>query len=133
MSAWTVSKKHIDLLVTLAAQLELTGGKTENEIGQILWDECYRSVNCRYDETNPAPKYEFKPFDLKSLSTIAQIKQVECYEYQTCETEDYDTTPAIILTNTIATILELEGNFHIPSDGSIRDIPGWDEAPWGID
>jgi hypothetical protein len=132
MSAWIVSKKHIDLLVTLAAQNEILGGKTETEFGQILWDENYRSVNYRYQETDNAPRYEYQAFDLNSLSVVAQIKQLACYGYQTCETEDYESTPSGIAIRTLEQILTLENPLHIPSGGSVRDLPGWDKAPWGI-
>lgn len=131
MSAWTVSKKHIDLLVTLAAQAELLGDNTETQLGQILWDENYRSVNCRYDENTPTPRYEFTPFNLSSLSTTAQIKQIKCYQYQTCETEDYDTTPSIILTDKLSKLLEAD--VKIPKGKGIRDTAEWDTAPWGVD
>ena len=131
MSAWTVSKKHIDLLVTLAAQAELLGDKNETQVGQILWDENYRSVNERYNETNPAPRYSFKPFDLTTLSTIAQIKQVHCYVYQTCETDDYKTTQAIVLVEKIEALLS--AGVHVPSGKSVRSAPQYDAALWGID
>jgi hypothetical protein len=132
MSAWIVSKKHIDLLVTLAAQYELMDGKTEQQFGQILWDENYRSVNSRYDDNESPRQYEFTPYPVETLSTIAQIKQARCYIYQTCETDDYAQTVAIMFAETLATILEQEGNFYIPSGKSVRDLPGWESAPWGI-
>lgn len=130
MSAWTVSKKHIDLLVTLAAKAELLGKHTETQLGQILWDENYRSVNFRYNENNPAPRYEFSPFDLSNLSTVAQIKQIRCYQYQTCETEDYDTTPSFVLTEKLCKLLEK--GVRISKGKEIYDAPQWDSAPWGV-
>ena len=130
MSAWTVSKKHIDLLVTLAAQEELLGGKTETEFGQILWDENYRSVNYRYSEQTPSPHYEFEPFDLTTIPVISQIKQVGCYDYQSCETDDYQSTPAGLFVETLETLLRAK----LPDrPKEVSDHPGYDVAPWGID
>lgn len=77
MSAWIVSKRHIDVLV--AGVLEAGGfrhrGKfitvieddgvydgeaecmTANEVGRLLWSENHKSINARYNERTRTPNY----------------------------------------------------------------------------
>ena len=82
MSAWTVSKQHIDCIVTGAIRLGLVDRKEATKIGKLLWTENYRSVNARYNESNRRPTYEYAAYE----STDGFLcKQVHCYDYQTCE------------------------------------------------
>ncbi len=80
MSAYIVSKAHIDAIVTFAVggtrrvgtvkrMAEDAGhGKyvsssdyTPSQIGAALWAENHASVDHRYTETTPAPAYVFRP------------------------------------------------------------------------
>ena len=80
MSAYIVSKAHLDAIVTFAVggtrrvgtvkrMAEDTGhGEyvsssvyTPNQIGAALWAENHASVDCRYSETTPVPAYVFRP------------------------------------------------------------------------
>lgn len=58
MSAWIVSKTHIDYLVTALIRAELTD-KSPDEAGRMLWRECLASVAWRYpndgDGGRPGP------------------------------------------------------------------------------
>ena len=119
MSAYIVSKRHIDMLVTVAfygPQREIavspmgmwskpnfiyitqdlnTQDMTPDDLGQLLWDENYRSVNARYNEDEKAPEYVFEPLERGKVPTIWQAYSgIDTYEYQACEADDWYTTPA---------------------------------------
>ena len=58
-------------------------GKCE-DIGQVLLNQNYKSVNYRYREQNEPPKFEYK--DIKSDEGTL-FGCIECYIYQACETD----------------------------------------------
>ena len=124
MSAWIVSDAHIDALITYAH----SGGydrvnrpETETELGQILVNENYRSVNARYrNEYGEPHRYTFKPYIDKPLKPVVVIKLCNCFDYQACETDDYPKTPAAHIVESIR-------------DRAISNLPGYDDAPWGLD
>ena len=62
MSAWIVSKGHIDVLVNGLLQHGLISPKEIAQTGQLLWRENHLSVNDRYAETT------FGGADLAGLS-----------------------------------------------------------------
>lgn len=89
MSAWIVSKRHIDALVTpLYKTMEMA-----NEIGQQLWDQNHRSVNHHYNQNSATPKYDFVPCHSRTkengeksdLSALDYLKLLDSFEYQSCE------------------------------------------------
>jgi hypothetical protein len=132
MSAWLVSKNHIDVLVTWAIDAHLVipfedlvfsiDKGNANSIGQQLWKENYDSINCRYNEYNMVPNYEFKE---NFYPAISVLKQIECYDYQTCECSDYEKSfPYAFVKAALAKMEE----FRINSDD-----PLYKKAPWGID
>ena len=118
MSAWIVSKKHIDLLVE-AAKLAQMNGVEADQLGQTLWEENHKSVNCRYSETRPTPTYKFKPTGIP-FDPVVVIKQVNCLEYQSCEHDGWKDSKARQFCE------ELRNEM-------ISMLPGYDKAPWGID
>ena len=57
-------------------------------IGQSLLNQNYRSVNYRYGENTPTPRFEYDDsVDLIDLGKV--YGSIGCYDYQACETEDY--------------------------------------------
>jgi hypothetical protein len=89
MSAFIVSKRHIDALVTpFYKTMEMT-----NEIGQRLWEQNHRSVNHRYSQQTPTPKYDFVPCHARLndngeqsyLTALDYLKLLDSFEYQSCE------------------------------------------------
>ena len=131
MSAWMVTKKHIDLLVTEAVALELeyefNGRKIkltkgiENSIRQMLTDECRRSINYRYQEDTETGIYRFKKYVEQTLTDEAIAKQVRCYDYQACECPDYYET------ETRKFVEALSEKLGWPLDG--EKCPS---GPWGV-
>jgi hypothetical protein len=127
MSAWIVSKTHIDYIVTAAVHAELIT-TTPDEAGRMLWRECLRSVASRYpadrDGERPGPA-DFRDGDVDTytwqetpvLTGGALAKTLGCYRYQSCEHEGWETSEA-------ARLIE---KLYAPVDGQPYD----DAVPWG--
>ena len=119
MSAWIVSKAHIDVLVDALAKREMVFGQGLDDMGRILWEENHKSVNCRYNESTPTPPYTFaKP--VLEWSEGALLTEIGCYDYQTCEHEEYSQSQAKFAMDALAQALT--------ENGAERD----NEAPWGV-
>ena len=56
------------------------------KMGQALLNLNTKSVNYRYNEDEPAPKFEFKDVEVNPCIIYGCI---QCYNYQTCELDDY--------------------------------------------
>ncbi len=187
MSAYVVSKAHIDFLIqaAIAGATDSVGWKRNSEpgfswhhddrlhrlevtaevgderpaaipgfnsielvgpsvIGQRLVDECVASVHARYPDTEPdegdlpGPNdayymgpYIWEPYRRGSTrgswlvapppaSTAVIAKQIAHYEYQSCEHARWDASEAHAFCRSLA-------------EGLLCSLPGWNEAPWGID
>lgn len=118
MSAWIVSKKHIDLLVTAAQSAKYMRVEDPTALGTLLWAENHKSVNARYSEESVTPPYRFARFPGK-VDPIVVLKSIHCYQYQACEHDGWKESEACKL------MTELEGEM-------ISALPGYDAAPWGI-
>ena len=128
MSAYIVADAHIDALISYAIKTNVSfyfeNGRTDitrnsaNDIGQILLDENYRSVNHRYrGEEGDAPRYKIKPHAV--LEPVVILKLINCLDYQSCETDDWKASKAYAVLDAI-------------KDQAIRNLPGYEAAPWGI-
>lgn len=104
MSAFTLGTDHIDLLVTVAMKIPgfnekyINIPKTADLLGQELLNECYRSVNYRYESHNDpetVPEYHWTPVaelqqeNLSALLLLQVLNAVHCYSYQSCEHPDW--------------------------------------------
>lgn len=122
MSAYVVSDATIDALVTFAigGTWRCWDGKPE-ELGQMLVDENYASVNYRYRGEEGGPhKYSFKFMSSPAkLSPIVILKLCHCYEYQACEHSEWKDSKAH------DAIRSIEAK-------AMRELPGYDDAPWGL-
>src|SRR5262245_39048140 len=118
MSAFVVSHDHIDALLTFVRyegqDLQERLGYYANrgraadltDIGRVLLKECERSVAHRYPDGDLPGKvgeevdnYYFKTFDpffaMPNDKKIAWvIKACHCFDYQSCETDDYEESVA---------------------------------------
>ena len=125
MSAWIVSKKHIDLLVGAALAHGLAGRRdTADELGAALWEENYASVNYRYADCSGrdlqlCPSYHYDP-STPTSDPVVLLKQLDCYEYQTCEHQGWLDSRARQLCSALRS-------------AAIHSLPGYKAAPWGID
>lgn len=131
MSAWLVSKRHIDAIVTALADGGIIRPTPEacEAVGDMLWRENVASLAYRYPrDRQPDLLYRFERYALNDLWTL--VKQLDCYDYQSCEHPGWSQSDAAALTDrlrrrTLATL-------GAPLDG-YKNAAGWDAAPWGID
>jgi hypothetical protein len=137
MSAFTVSNKHISALLNFYASqkpyaspqwlhslakpgefpTQFDDKSILTEIGQVLVNENYRSVNHRYHEQTAA--FDFKLQDTDAYKPVDVLSLLDCYDYQSCETDDYYKTPAADVINAIR-------------KAAIKALPGWEDGPWAI-
>lgn len=131
MSAWIVAPAHVDALV--AAAMPRGGERLSyrhdgrwryvehadaDRVGQVLWDECHRSVNYRYEEAEPTPAYRHR-IPGAALSHVALIKAVHCYRYQSCEHPEWEQSEAAAIVEALEQHL-------------VHRLPGYEDAPWGL-
>lgn len=143
MSAFVVSKEHIDLIVhavlyppvediptVQSFRADIAGIVARNSkhdlgfatnLGRLLIEQNVRSVLYRHrGDYSMIPEYannySFTPLPFQP--THAEImKALHCYEYQSCETPDWDLTPAYAIVERIGWFLS-------------HTLPGYEEAPW---
>ena len=86
MSAFIVCDGVIDTIVTYIYPDMKNRYGSENDLGQVLVDENYNSVNTRYKNHVTPHGYKFQRKDHKGLDVL---RACQFYEYQACETEGY--------------------------------------------
>lgn len=134
MSAFICNTTTFDALVLFCVRHKVTRlyrpGKagremTPTQIGQLLLDENVRSVNARYKEDTFPDAYaapgKGDPVigTLRTVDPVQALKLCGCVDYQSCETDDWHTTDAYWMLNTIR-------------DEAIRALPGYNEANWDM-
>lgn len=137
MSAWIVSKRHIDALAYWLDRMAIAHDK--QKVGEMLWSENHRSIRARYGWYDyngkfvKRPKYHYMDpqpyvtqsyyddFDPQNLDQIQAL--VHCYNYQSCEHEGWEKSRAKRLMDKLETQLVRAGA------NSTRDGI---KAPWGI-
>ena len=131
MSAYIVSRKHIAYLVTAYQRYgEYLPERNPTELGNLLWQENIKSVKYRYHDKpidqlpggliGEACLYTHRVFPPLSLDPLWVIKACECFEYQSCEHPDWQQFEAY---RVVASI----------KSAAIHHLPGYEQAPWGID
>ena len=136
MSAFILCKKSIDALVYAAtardhdrydlkhkfvfysngARFELTA----DEFGQRLVDQNYASINDLYRDSKKPYLYQYENHpDFRNLKSVDFLKLCDCYDYQSCETKDYDNS---FISDAMFSLRKR----------LISTLPGYDEAEWGI-
>jgi hypothetical protein len=114
MSAFTVGKDHIDLLVTVAMRIPGFDPKfiniplTGTRLGQTLWTENYASVNYRYAEDTPVPEYIWESVpevaegqELHVGHLLQILKAANVYEYQSMEHPGWSDSASFWVTHSI--------------------------------
>ena len=127
MSAFIVSDKHLNVILTMAVvkrasyYFEANGRRVDitranaSEIGQKLLDENFRSVNHRYRENDKAAKFEYRAVRSDEYSAVDVLKAIDCLDYQSCETDDWPKSEAYAILDGI-------------KDSMIRALPGYAES-----
>ena len=129
MSVYIVSDKQISAMLTMVnktvhgspmsyywndERINFMGNI--QEIGQKLVDENYKSVNFRYSRDNAPHTFHFEPV---AMEPIQVVRLCHGYNYQACEHDGWETSEAKEISRQIE---------HY----AIKDVPGYQEAPWGI-
>ena len=96
----------------------------------VLAAENARSVRARYGERNDAPADTFRASQVPNLVTSidpAQVmRSVECLEYQSCETADWETTEAAAM---LRALYRQAAHVLCERDATRRGV----ELVWGMD
>lgn len=137
MSAFVVGHDEIDVIMSFAVDHQASfwdyGKQTRvditrvsaTEFGKVLLETNVDSVHSRYGgDKNDLPGtigetvagYKFKYF--RDVSPIQVLKTMDCYDYQSCERDDWRDTQAFRI------IEELRSK-------AIRALPGYEEAVYG--
>lgn len=127
MSAWIVSKNHIDHLVAGAIRLGVITEHNATTVGRMLTNANKKSIRARYgyDDEGAARVKTYwyqRPYVL--LSDVSLYKQLACYDYQSCEYDGYENGPAHKFVRKVESVLE--------SMGVTNQSEGYDHAPWGV-
>lgn len=100
------------------------------EVANMLWCENIKSVSHRYPNessgTLPGPRncgFVIEPHNFSSFTTdfdpIQVIKACHCYEYQSCEHPEWETSEAYCFIESL-------------KSAAVRQLPGYESAAWGI-
>lgn len=94
----------------------------------MLWTENAASVAYRYKEAPREVFYRWERHALNDPWTL--IKQLDCYDYQSCEHPAWENSKARKLTDALRmrTLPELGA-----ANATYQQSERWDAAPWGID
>lgn len=110
---------------------ELSQHAKASLVANILRDENIRSVQNRYSHRDIDDLPGDCALGLIQITTedlantrdyppMIIIKACHCVNYQSCETDDWEDTPACALLQNIEA-------------AAVRQLPGYDDAPWGIE
>jgi len=143
MSAFVVNKSHINALIHAGMAVQYRpftwyhNGESHNltdenasQIGQMLLDECVRSVCSRYEDdsmTNLPGRtnaewlipFEYR-FTHRRPTPIEALSLISCYEYQSCEHPEWEASEAKAFCSALR---------HC----TISRLPGYDEVSWEWD
>ena len=153
MSCYLVSKAHIDAMVALVATERLRKGLkiTRDEmatVGRLFIDANVRSIEARYPDTigkpedMPGPnidsgdrafadRYTWAPVKA-SVTPVHALSILQCYEYQTCEFDGYETSEAGLLCRYLQLWIISRWFPGHSVDAPLSELPGYDAAPWGL-
>lgn len=139
MSAFVVSKAHVDALVQSLIVNDLATFETADDLGKNIWQENVDAFNDYYsnrysDECPDVDSYKFTGIEAP-LHPALVVRQVCCYRYQCCTLDGFEGRAANQLLEQLAT--KLSG---VSGDDPQYD---WQEAvvksmnlvhpPWAID
>lgn len=154
MSAWMLDNVHIDYLISFTLDSDHAAGgslqwydvepkgeittqwhldhvrklthDTADQVGLVLTNENQRSVNYRYNESEPFPLYRWTPFPTSFVpwrSVQTYMKAIRCYDYQACEHSGWRTSEAYRITEAMmARALVLQTDADWPEGWPITEI-----------
>lgn len=127
MSAWMVTKSHIDAMVQSVINTDLLRTQPDQNpttLGKRLWSENWVAFNIRYEGRYPEDRpdienYVFEGTD-KPLDPVAINTLIRCYHYQCSEYEECDQQPGWQLLTLLQGVL------------GVSEEDGLERGPWGI-
>lgn len=123
MSAFQCSPNHIAAVIGSVALYDRMHGRDLAAEAATLAAENARSVAYRYrDACEPVtvPAALIERWRAYPLSPVALLKAAQCLDYQSCECDDYERTPAAKLLRDITSL-------------AISKLPGYEAAGWTVD
>ena len=142
MSAFIVRKVHISAMLraALAHRRDFSwyhnkthqalAGSDLDKVGQMLLDQCVTSVRYRYpakegedpdDLPGPVGNEWGRPYSFNPLgrvpTALEALKLIRCYDYQSCENPEWETSEAKTFCDTLFVCL-------------VSVLPGYEEAAW---
>lgn len=158
MSAFLVSDDHIRLI----AQAQAVYGDSVEDLDELctmLYRENVNSINARYpgrwnDDGSFVEPYpiEYHPVfggeDPANFKAIA-LKQIHCYQYQSCEhsawreseakrlTDELEAAILATITKRLPRLRYCDGDCRVDHPAGYRycpdffELPGYERAPWG--
>lgn len=127
MSAFIVSPKHLNTIITFAVRngtysFDGNGYRYVKDDPQhfvdVLATANQESVSERYGDDDLATKVKYRPINI-TPAPVAVLKLCDCFDYQACEVDNYDSTPAAKIIQAIR-------------KEAIRQLAGYDDAKWSI-
>jgi hypothetical protein len=132
MSAWIVSKAHIDGLVQAAIVEQLVKVEHATSVGQDAWRENCESVAYRYSEPlDPCWKdYRFAGIEAP-LDDAVVMHAISCFDYQSCEHPGWETSLAHDLFGHEGSL----GKVIVARHDGDENYRSWGnrDLPWGVD
>ena len=135
MSAWIVSRAHIDVLVQGLCEGEHVTHLDPDEVGRVLWRECLASVAYRYpgdgDGERPGP-IDFRDGDVETYAYRRPARRIDpsgllyaigCYQYQSCEHPGWTGSDAERWTTRLREALQ--------RNPAVEVSPPFGKYPWG--
>lgn len=135
MSAWIVSRAHIDVLVQALCEGEYVTDRSPDEVGRVLWAENLASVASRYptdgDGERPGP-LDFRDADVETYTYRRPTQRiplsgiyhaVACYDYQSCEHQGWSSSEAYRWTHLLGAALKRHPE--------VETEPPYGKYPWG--
>ncbi len=134
MSAFIVTDMTIKAIVVNYINMGLQGEypdplQTANYLSDVLTDQNYASVCARYPgraeeyfggyERVVITEDDLKFRRVPKMGAVELLKLVQCLDYQSCETKNYENSRAYKLMNKI-------------KDRFITMLPGYTDAKWGL-
>lgn len=95
---WVVSPEDADrnpvgIRNTLGTNFRYLTPETASAVGQILVDANAKSIEARYEE-DESRIYEYNAPRTLSWNPVEIMSACSCYDYQSCESDDYETSEA---------------------------------------
>lgn len=127
MSAFIVSKHHIDTLLSAALSYQVPGidRHTATDVGRTLWIENIRSVSDRYPARSDTVEIGMRRAEIYThrFVTVPGIgetaKLIDCLEYQSCEHDGWSRSDACAWLGLLRTAL-------------LRALPDYEGSQWAI-